>query len=108
MNNPNNSKKLRAVLIAALLGALLFGGLSLAAVTGASHDEGGYVIGIPLGIIIEGTRFGKWLLHQPSDLLVNFAVIIVNGLLGAFLFIVPVAFWQFVVKSHSKNQTAGI
>lgn len=104
MKKPNVRVKLRAMLIATLLGGLLFASLSLAAVMQSSHDEGSYVIGIPLGIIIEGTGLGKWLLHQPSDLLVNLSVVLVNGLLGAFLFAVPVGFWQFIVKGDHENK----
>jgi nicotinamide riboside transporter PnuC len=104
MNNPNTKKKLRVVLITAIVGGLLFAGLSFAAATEASHshDEGAYVIGL-LADILDGTTFGKWLLHQPSDLLVNLVVATINGLFGAFAFAVVAAFWLWQRKVYAPE-----
>jgi hypothetical protein len=106
MNKLNTKRKFRAVLIAALVGGVLFAGLSLAAIKEVpqSQGEGGYVIGIPSDIILGGTKLGKWLLHQPGDLLARLAVMMVNGLIGAFLFAAPVAFWQFIVKGNHEDK----
>src|SRR5258706_10303285 len=108
MKNPNAKRKFRVVLIAAIVGGLLFAGLSFEAATEASHshDEGAYVIGLLADIVLDGTAFGKWLLHQPSDLLVNLVVATKNGLFGGFAFAVVAAFlvWQRKVFSpENKN-----
>jgi hypothetical protein len=105
MKNLSTKRKLRAVLKASIISGLLFGGLSLLiiiiGITKAplpqsdGESESVYVIAIPFLVIMDATKLGNWFSPQPGYWL-GLAVVLINGLLGAFLFGVPVAFWQFL------------
>jgi len=131
MKNPTAKSKPRPILRGAIFGGLLFGVASLAVVVGTQfrywllgdlNDCVYILVAIPTYFISNilhgwngdgslGDRIWEWLFPPPiNDWIAYLLFSIVNGLLGAVLFAVPVAIWRFFMKgSHeNKNQTAGI
>jgi hypothetical protein len=108
MKNPNTKKKFRVVLIAAIFGAVVFAGGCIAFLISnhvSGHDTDAFVgPGIVLSIpsLIAAHIIG---LQNSAFAQTPAFGVIINGLLGAFLFAVPIAFWQFVMKggNESKN-----
>jgi hypothetical protein len=117
MKNPNTSKKLRAVLKAAIWGAVLFTvTILLSNLVNAmgphenlnvfwdaiSSSLGVLVFfqSIPTAFVMSALGFQDF--SHPSIVYVQYMV---NGLIGAIVFALVALFWQFVVKSRSKNQT---
>jgi hypothetical protein len=106
MKNLTTKQKLRAVFKTALWGAALSLGLSLyiESYFEAKNDlSWDLLFLIPTTILsnILGLETPKW-----GSLVNSFAfMVIANGLLVTFVFVVFAFFWQFVVKGSSKNQT---
>jgi hypothetical protein len=111
MKNLNFKRKLRVVLMAAIYGAVLFDVMGFISMSIRSHTEAGYFWNDFSGII-------GFILFLPTILILstfglqnvaeNVNGYIVYALSGAFIFSILAAIWQFVMKSRSKNQTAGI
>jgi hypothetical protein len=109
MKNPTTKQKLRAVFKAALFGTALSLGFSFYV---QHYFEGTTDFALDLLFMIPTTILSNILgLETPKwgSLVNSFAfMVIANGLLVTFIFVVFAFFWQFVVKGHSKNQTTGI
>ena len=108
MKNPNTKRKFRAVLIAAVVGAVLFAAVHLAIVKGESYFSG-QSGGPDLSLIIIGAlpylvTQALGLAHAPLNSFVNSTAfdVIVNSLFGALIFFIGATFWQFIVKSNRE------
>jgi len=110
MKNPNSKGKLRAVLKAAILGALLFIGVSLTFLIGDhiwQHSTNTFlnvfdlIVDIPSMLVLHIAGMENNALAQTS---VFGLVTIINGLFGAFAFAVVTACWQFIVKGKPENK----
>jgi hypothetical protein len=107
MKNPNSKTKLRAVLKAAIWGAVLFVGIDLIEVI-ASHFGGlGYdlflVIVMTLNIPSLAVRHFLGMENMAFGQSLAF-YLTVNVLFGAFIFAVIAAFRQFVMKGGDKTK----
>jgi hypothetical protein len=106
MNAPNNKRKIRAVLIAAIVGAALFDAMILGAnliyvlrIHGHINDFWydqftgiGFLLEMPSSFVSSLVGFNGFLNEY-----------LVNGLLGAIVFAVITTFWQLRKKGEPKN-----
>ena len=100
-------KKLLAVLKAAILGAALFDAMIVVYnlaynIWGQGHSGAfvhdffiglGFLLAIPSGYVTSAIGLKGGLVNEY----------VVNGLLGAFLFVLISGFWQFVVKGDPQK-----
>jgi hypothetical protein len=91
VKNPN-TKKLRAILIAAILGALLFDAPIW--MTNFSNDEG-FDLAVTIPIVFISQTLGFKQLVNPY---------IVGGLFGAIIFALIAIIWQFILKGGDRNK----
>ena len=111
MNNSDLKKK-RAAIKFAILGGVLFATLTVTVIIGHNYFGRGQsgepgpdtfivlesLIGKPTDTIIGGSSFDKWLLGQPSELLVQAVTTVINMLLGSVIFLILYLIAKFITR----------
>lgn len=108
MKNQNTQRKLRIVLLAAIIGAVLFvlitsmPNLAYKIMGAQRADDSGFGFGLALIVSIPSMMIGKVLGASSVSGAPN--PFIVNTLLGAIIFATVALFWQFCFKKDNHEK----
>ena len=106
MKNPETRKKLRAVLKAAIWGAVVFeAALCLDWLAAIMSDHGnnslGYYIEAPSLLLLAPAIFLMEIVGIPAGGIMNHVTVV---LVGAFIFAAIAGFWQFIVRGNHESK----